>query len=161
MPGSRARWVNETQSGADRERRGLKYGNYPRDANTDPHLAEHDLNNLWDWVREDWGWNEDLANAVMWLDPNATDHRGMSRTRIDATLEEQPHLYRAQLPKWDAHIRRLREGFHPNCEGPTPQTRNKKSTFFAESLGFIKKLGRAETFSLRNHNLRVVKCLKV
>ena len=105
MPGSRARWVNETQSGADRQRRGLKFGNYPRDANTDPHLAEHDLNNLRDWIREEWGWNEDLANAVMWLDPNVTDHRGFSRERIDATEAKEPQLYRSQLPKWDARIR--------------------------------------------------------
>ena len=54
----------------------------------------------------------------MWLDPNATDHRGLSRARIDATEAKEPQAYHAQLPKWEARIRQLREGFHLNCEGP-------------------------------------------
>ena len=93
MPGGRARWVNKTQSEHYRKSNGLRFGNFPQDANTDPHLAEADLNNLWEWVGNRWGWDEDLADAVLWLDPNAADHCGLKRERINVNEDNDRDAY--------------------------------------------------------------------
>ena len=95
-----------------------KFGNYPRDATTDPHLVEADLHNLWNWVRNRWGWSEKLASPIFWLDPNAAEERVLKRERINFTENSDRHAYRRLLPKWDNHLRLLKDGLHPSCAGP-------------------------------------------
>lgn len=93
MHGSRARWVNKTQSGHQRKVSGLKFGQFPRDATTDPHLAQSDFYNLWHWARDRWERGDELANAVFWLDPTAEDPRGMKRDRIHVTEANRWEYY--------------------------------------------------------------------
>ena len=138
LPGSRARFANEYQSGHQRVAEGLDFERFPRDAATDEHLAEADMNNLYRWLEREWGWDHDLAEGVFHLQGGKPDSQGLHRTRVDTEEEWQPD-YKAQSAMWENNLRKVTEGFPPSCSGP-----NAMATLhvLAIAIGYIPNLTR-------------------
>ena len=117
MPGSRGRFINEYQSGHQRIRDGTDYEKFPRDAVTDGHLAEADLNSQWKWLEAEWGWTHELAEAIFHMNPTVLDAQKHSRPRVDTYDNRHPDFWH-QAAVWDENLRKLSEGFRPSCSGP-------------------------------------------
>ena len=117
MPGSRARFANEYQSGHQRVANNEDYSRFPRDAATDEHLAEADMHNLYRWLEREWGWNQELAEGVFHLNEGRPDSQGLHRARIDTEEEWRPE-FAAQSTLWDNNLQKVTGGFTPSCSGP-------------------------------------------